>query len=113
MENLKILKIDGANLTKLEGNFFEKNKNLRELDLRKCKIKNVYNNSLNGLVNLTHIVLNGNPIMEIPSGKLAQAVYTVLQINLLNCKFFRSTRPPVFQTFNQSKCTVQSGMAPL
>ena len=113
MENLEILKIDGANLAKLEGNFFEKNKNLQELDLRNCKIKNVYNNSLNGLVNLTHIVLNGNPIMEIPSGKLAQAVYTVLQINLLNCKFFRSTRPPVFQTFNQSKCTVQSGMAPL
>ena len=106
MENLEILKIDGANLTKLEGNFFEKNKNLQELDLRKCKIKNVYNNSLNGLVNLKDIVLNENPIMEIPSGKLAQAVYTVLQINLLNCKFFWSTRAPAFQTFIDKKSTI-------
>ena len=85
MENLKNLTIEDANLTKLEGNFFEKNKNLQKLHLRKCKIKNVYNNSLNGLVNLEDIVLHGNPIMEIPSGKLAQAVYTVLQINLLSC----------------------------
>ena len=69
MENLKTLKIENANLMKLEGNFFEKNKNLQKLDLRKCKIKNVYNNSLNGLVNLEDIVLEGNPIMEIPSGK--------------------------------------------
>ena len=104
MEKLETLIIYDANLTKLEGNFFEKNKNLQKLHLRKCKIKNVYNNSLNGLVNLEDIVLHGNPIMEIPSGKLAklaQAVYTVLQINLLNC------RAPAFQTFNQSKCTVQ------
>jgi len=74
MENLEILKIDGANLTKLEGNFFEKNKNLQKLHLRKCKIKNVYNNSLNGLMNLEDIVLEGNPIMEIPSGFFAPAV---------------------------------------
>ena len=38
---------------------------------------------------------------------------TVLQSNLLNCKFFRSTGAPAFQTFNQSKYTVQPGNATL
>ena len=106
MENLEILKIEGANLIKLGGNFFEKNKKLKTLDLRKCKIKNVYNNSLNGLVNLEDIVLEGNPIMEIPSGKLAQAVYTVLKINLLKRKFLWSTRAPAFQIFIDKKSTI-------
>jgi hypothetical protein len=40
-------------------------------------------------------------------------VYTVLQIILLNCRFFGSTEGPTFQTFNQSKYTVQPGNAPL
>lgn len=69
MEKLKTLKIEEANLMKLEGNLFEKNKNLENLELRKCNIKKVYNNSLNGLVNLEEIVLHGNP-MNISSGNL-------------------------------------------
>ena len=69
MENLETLKIERANLMKLEGDFFEKNKNLKKLDLRNCNIKKVHNNSLNGLANLEEIVLHGNP-MNIPSGNL-------------------------------------------
>ena len=69
MEKLETLKIYDANLMKLEGNLFEKNKNLENLELRKCNIKKVYNNSLNGLVNLEEIVLHGNP-MNISSGNL-------------------------------------------
>ena len=40
-------------------------------------------------------------------------VYTVLQINLLSFKFFGSTGAPAFLTFNQLKCTVKLGNAPL
>ena len=69
MEKMETLKIYDANLMILEGNFFEKNKNLKKLALQKCNIKKVYNNSLNGLVNLEEIVLHGNP-MNIPSGNL-------------------------------------------
>ena len=32
-------------------------------------------------------------------------MYTVLQINLHNCKFFRTNGALAFQTFDQSKCT--------
>ena len=70
MEKLETLKIEGANLTELEGNLFEKNKNLKELYLQICNIKKIYNNSLNGLLNLEVIVLDGNPNMNIPSGIL-------------------------------------------
>ena len=74
MEKLETLKIAEANLTELEGNLFEKNKNLKRLDLRKCNIKKVYNNSLNGLANLEEIVLHGNP-MKIPSGNQSTLTY--------------------------------------
>ena len=70
MENLETLKIYDANLMKLEGNLFEKNKNLEKLELRKCNIKKVYKNSLNGLLNLEVIVLDGNLNMDIPSGNI-------------------------------------------
>ena len=43
----------------------------------------------------------------------AWAVYPVLHINLLNCKFFGSTRAPAFETFTQSKFTVKPGNSPL